>query len=1276
MFNRGELKFQARQQLKGEYWPALFITLITFFFISSFQSESSIPFTAFDLLLFVLNLLFDFSGREVLTFILLLLFSLFIGFPILVGRARYFLSSTEGQWCLKDLFFPFTTKMYWGIVLTMLICGSILLASVFIPLGLGLFFIVYANFPFRGTMIFFGGIATITFLYFIYNYRFIPYILADYSKVKVREALKQSFSLKNERKWTLFFFDLSFSGWYIVGSIFFGVGFFLVIPYHLATTARLYLELKQQLKDSPKKLYETKIDIEDFDRPVQPFVSTQSSAVSLLYKGLMALFLFLFVAGMNGGLAPMGARAQENVAFVEDHMELLEEIEAGAHHIAINRDIFLESPIEITHDITLTGTGTIFVDGDFLHFIVREKATLTLEGELTITGRSRGGLQQGGGVLVDGGTFTLFGGELLYIDPFYVLDEEETAHLLGAVTLQYGGQFYMYEGYISNSNRHGVLVSEGSQFTMHGGEIRGSYSRGVAIEKDGEFILNDGLISNNSGGLLIQNSGTAHIYGGSIEYNGEGESEVQLPGLLRFTNGTLVSLAGIGGGVHMDGADTVLNLHGGYISHNTANEGGGIFTEGTLNMYGGTISGNIVTWSGGGVYSSGIFNMHGGTISQNLAYRESDGGGGGVYTTGRFNIFEGLISHNKTGYNGAGVFVRQGQIRIHGGEISYNQPSTAESRIRGGAIQLDYYSSLHMYDGIIRENSASIAGGICIGDFSTAVIHGGQIIENRADSSGGGISLSGFDSTLAVTGGRISGNVAYGSGGGIHSGMSGNFSSAITITGGELTNNAAYGYGGAINIALHCILTVGPDAIFSGNVANHARNIGLAAGGERYPYILWYGDNSLPGTHLLNNYDVSYEGRWQPSLWQMHLILVGLAILVMIACTLHFHMNRRKQLLAGLGLFLLLICLPVTQASANESVVVADENSLREALDGPDATVIVNQTIYINDVIEINTHVTLAGSGTIKVSDNHRHFHVSDGGKLTLEGELTLTRADGYTGYGGGIEVEGILQMNGGNISGNHAGVLWSRDRGIGKRGLGGGIDIRGRGTFYMNGGIIHNNIAVNGGGVKIHGTFHMNGGTISENVAELGGGVYVWSGDFYLNDGVISDNRSNRFGGGIAITEYHARMTMNGGKIAQNHADDHGGGIYFDGFILDLFEPEPQPRLTITDGIITENSAGIMGGGLFLNLVIVRLEGGKIVYNQAAGHGGIYSCRLTDSALYMDSQIVITSNYPTNHHEQPANVSIHMGIITLDAFRFAALLLVAGMGTFLTIKKRKRNTT
>lgn len=128
-------------------------------------------------------------------------------------------------------------------------------------------------------------------------------------------------------------------------------------------------------------------------------------------------------------------------------------------------------------------------------------------------------------------------------------------------------------------------------------------------------------------GVEVPGTQTFNMYGGSITGNNSGYSN--------------------GGGVYVSATGT-FNMYDGTISGNTtAAYGGGVYLnsetksdttyKASFNMYGGSITNNAANSTnkpyGGGVYSQGTFTMKGGTITQNTAKY-----GGGVWTSSSFTV--------------------------------------------------------------------------------------------------------------------------------------------------------------------------------------------------------------------------------------------------------------------------------------------------------------------------------------------------------------------------------------------------------------------------------------------------------------------------------------------------------------------------------------------------------------------------------------------------------------------------------------------------------------
>jgi len=77
-----------------------------------------------------------------------------------------------------------------------------------------------------------------TLLFFIpgivksYSYSMAFYIANDHPEYDWNTCIKESMRLTKGHKWELFVLDLSFIGWYIVGSLCLGIGTLWVTPYH------------------------------------------------------------------------------------------------------------------------------------------------------------------------------------------------------------------------------------------------------------------------------------------------------------------------------------------------------------------------------------------------------------------------------------------------------------------------------------------------------------------------------------------------------------------------------------------------------------------------------------------------------------------------------------------------------------------------------------------------------------------------------------------------------------------------------------------------------------------------------------------------------------------------------------------------------------------------------------------------------------------------------------------------------------------------------------
>ncbi|WP_027218316.1 DUF975 family protein [Butyrivibrio fibrisolvens] len=79
----------------------------------------------------------------------------------------------------------------------------------------------------------------------MYEYRMIPYILADHPELTSKEVFAKSKEMMKGQKWHAFVLDLSFIGWGILSLFTLGLlGTFYVTPYRNMTNAALYEKLE------------------------------------------------------------------------------------------------------------------------------------------------------------------------------------------------------------------------------------------------------------------------------------------------------------------------------------------------------------------------------------------------------------------------------------------------------------------------------------------------------------------------------------------------------------------------------------------------------------------------------------------------------------------------------------------------------------------------------------------------------------------------------------------------------------------------------------------------------------------------------------------------------------------------------------------------------------------------------------------------------------------------------------------------------------------------
>lgn len=169
-----------------------------------------------------------FLGSSLFAFVLLLwvIISMIIGPLITVGKNRFFLEGFKEDVDIKYLFSTFNREEAWGIFKCMFITNI-------------------KNFFWYLLFIVPGIIKS-------YEYSQVPYLLTKDPNLTSAEAIEISRQLTDGHKLDMFVLDLSFIGWYLLGSLLLGIGSFFVNPYPEATKARLHNVLSGNDGDHPR----------------------------------------------------------------------------------------------------------------------------------------------------------------------------------------------------------------------------------------------------------------------------------------------------------------------------------------------------------------------------------------------------------------------------------------------------------------------------------------------------------------------------------------------------------------------------------------------------------------------------------------------------------------------------------------------------------------------------------------------------------------------------------------------------------------------------------------------------------------------------------------------------------------------------------------------------------------------------------------------------------------------------------------------------------------
>lgn len=158
-------------------------------------------------------------------------FTVFIADPLIVGGRKYFLKARKSKDAKVTTLGEIFKKGKWLNITQIMFLRNIYNALWYLTI--------------------IGGVIK------TYEYRMIPYIIAENPTIKRKKAFKLSKQMMKGNKWKTFVLDLSFFGWNFLSVLTFGILSLLYVnPYNSATFAELYITLKEEAIKNKYEYYE------------------------------------------------------------------------------------------------------------------------------------------------------------------------------------------------------------------------------------------------------------------------------------------------------------------------------------------------------------------------------------------------------------------------------------------------------------------------------------------------------------------------------------------------------------------------------------------------------------------------------------------------------------------------------------------------------------------------------------------------------------------------------------------------------------------------------------------------------------------------------------------------------------------------------------------------------------------------------------------------------------------------------------------------------------
>lgn len=246
-----KMKIKAKNVLSYSYWLSFGATLIFMLLYTGISSFSMIPMYSSELISSVQNdislspqIIMGMLAAMGIFLIIGMVIVLFVGVPIWVGHNSFYIKAANRDLNLAYIFDGFKHSYLNTVKIMFLYSFYIMMWFLLLTIPIIVLKVCFSDIN-EYVISILALLPSIASTVKKCQYFMIEYIIADNPEISARRAFEISKAATKGNKFKIFLLELSFIGWFLLGTLLCGFGIFFVMPYFYAARTQCYLYLKE-----------------------------------------------------------------------------------------------------------------------------------------------------------------------------------------------------------------------------------------------------------------------------------------------------------------------------------------------------------------------------------------------------------------------------------------------------------------------------------------------------------------------------------------------------------------------------------------------------------------------------------------------------------------------------------------------------------------------------------------------------------------------------------------------------------------------------------------------------------------------------------------------------------------------------------------------------------------------------------------------------------------------------------------------------------------------